>query len=230
MARIPTTPGTFGQRLSTHVVAAEGIVARAIISGLERDGIDVNATWGPLSQALHPDRERLHLLAFVEPEHTGYPEADYVRARSALPDAVIVALCSSERKHVERLLWAGVDAILLEPGADAVVGPAVRNLLSGYVVVPHTLRAALYPPALTRREREMLRLVDEGLTNREIAGRLYLAESTVKRHLSSAFRRLGVSSRNEAIVALHASERSSAVSSVVATDPHEPPADAASRR
>jgi DNA-binding NarL/FixJ family response regulator len=150
----------------------------------------------------------VRVLAFVEPTHGGYPEADYTRARNALPDAVIIALCSHRRDQVERLLWAGVDGILFEPGADAVVGPAVRNLLSGYVVVPHELRPAIHPPALTRREREILALVADGLTNAQIANRLYLAESTVKRHLSAAFRRLRVRSRQEAVVAVRAADHS----------------------
>jgi DNA-binding NarL/FixJ family response regulator len=54
------------------------------------------------------------------------------------------------------------------------------------------------PPALSQREKEILALVAAGLTNGQIATRLYLAESTVKTHLSSAFRRLGVRSRREA--------------------------------
>jgi DNA-binding NarL/FixJ family response regulator len=54
------------------------------------------------------------------------------------------------------------------------------------------------PPALSYREKEVLELAAGGLTNSQIASRLFLAESTVKTHLSSAFRRLGVSSRREA--------------------------------
>jgi DNA-binding NarL/FixJ family response regulator len=48
------------------------------------------------------------------------------------------------------------------------------------------------------REKQVLELVLAGLTNGEIAGRLYLSESTVKSHLASSFRKLGVSSRVEA--------------------------------
>jgi DNA-binding NarL/FixJ family response regulator len=54
------------------------------------------------------------------------------------------------------------------------------------------------PPALSYREKEVLELAAGGLTNSQIASRLFLAESTVKTHLSSVFRRLGVSSRREA--------------------------------
>jgi DNA-binding CsgD family transcriptional regulator len=63
---------------------------------------------------------------------------------------------------------------------------------------PPTARNLVSPPALSYREKEVLELAAGGLTNSQIASRLFLAESTVKTHLSSAFRRLGVGSRREA--------------------------------
>ena len=61
--------------------------------------------------------------------------------------------------------------------------------------------------ALTTREKQILALVITGLTNAQIAGRLFLAESTIKSHLSSAFSKLGVSSRYEAATVILDSER-----------------------
>ena len=61
------------------------------------------------------------------------------------------------------------------------------------------LGAAVERPPLTPREKQVLALVVMGYTNREIAEQLVLAESTVKSHLFSAFRRLGVRSRSEAV-------------------------------
>jgi DNA-binding CsgD family transcriptional regulator len=52
--------------------------------------------------------------------------------------------------------------------------------------------------ALSHREREVLRLAVTGRTNSEIASTLFLAESTVKSHLSSAYRKLGAGGRNDA--------------------------------
>jgi DNA-binding NarL/FixJ family response regulator len=142
----------------------------------------------------------------VESDDQDVPDGAYDELRSNLPDTRIVVICSGDRPRQESLIWGGVDGIVCEPGADAVVGPTARALLAGYVVVPDGLRAGLQPPPLTYRERQMLELVVEGLTNREIAERLYLAESTVKRHLSSTFRRLGVHSRREAAAAVLAAE------------------------
>ncbi|MGI8730479.1 MAG: helix-turn-helix domain-containing protein, partial [Solirubrobacteraceae bacterium] len=53
-------------------------------------------------------------------------------------------------------------------------------------------------PTLSGREKQVLSMVVMGLSNKVIAARLFLAESTVKCHLSSAFSKLGVRSRNEA--------------------------------
>ena len=52
------------------------------------------------------------------------------------------------------------------------------------------------------REKQVLRLVVSGLRNGEIAAKLFLAESTVKSHLSSAFSKLGVRSRSEAVAVI----------------------------
>jgi len=64
--------------------------------------------------------------------------------------------------------------------------------------VPRALGRQIATRPLSHREKEILALVIRGLTNRQIAGRLYLAESTVKTHVSSAFRKLDVRSRAEA--------------------------------
>jgi DNA-binding NarL/FixJ family response regulator len=55
-------------------------------------------------------------------------------------------------------------------------------------------------PELTKRQRETLRLVAEGYTNRQIARRLSITEGTVRKHLENAFVRLNVTSRTEAVL------------------------------
>ena len=65
--------------------------------------------------------------------------------------------------------------------------------------VPPATASRSAPPALSTREKQILGLVVMGYMNCQIAERLFLAESTVKSHLSSAFGKLGVRSRNEAV-------------------------------
>ena len=60
-------------------------------------------------------------------------------------------------------------------------------------------------PGLADREREILALIGEGLTNRQIGQRLYLAEKTVKNHISRLLAKLGVERRIQAaVIATHA--------------------------
>lgn len=63
----------------------------------------------------------------------------------------------------------------------------------------HPLPAAI-PEALTDRELEVLRLEAAGLTNAEIAGRMYISIATVKRHISNLYGKLGVTHRTQALV------------------------------
>jgi DNA-binding NarL/FixJ family response regulator len=194
--------------IATYVAADEGVTAGTIIHALEREGLNLHAAWGPFTGLARLDGERLDLVVVVEPDGEAHSDAEYAELRDMLSQASLTVICSADRDRPQALLWAGVDGIIFDPGADAVVGAVVRSVLAGYVAVPRTLRAAAQPPPLTRRERQMLGLVVEGLTNREIAERLYLAESTVKRHLSSTFRRLGVRSRREAAAVVLTAEQS----------------------
>jgi DNA-binding NarL/FixJ family response regulator len=81
---------------------------------------------------------------------------------------------------------------------EAALVPTVRAVAAGQLVIPFARRKESIPETLTTREKQILSLVVMGLRNREIATKLFVAESTVKSHLSSAFSKLGVGSRNEA--------------------------------
>jgi DNA-binding NarL/FixJ family response regulator len=192
--------------LELYVVALDGVTAGVVVRALDREGLSVSAAWG--SELQPPEGRRApDLVVVVEPAGEVHPDAAYARIRTALPEAAIVVLCSPGRPRPQGLVWSGVDGILIEPAIDSMVGPAVQAALAGYLVMPRELRAALQPPKLSARERQLVALVAKGLTNREIAERLYLAESTVKHHLSATFRRLGVRSRHEAAAALLGAER-----------------------
>ncbi len=77
----------------------------------------------------------------------------------------------------------------------------------GQICVPRQHWRQIAPPALSTREKQILGLVVMGYMNSQIAEQLFLAESTVKSHLSSAFGKLGVRSRNEAVNLILDSER-----------------------
>jgi DNA-binding NarL/FixJ family response regulator len=118
--------------------------------------------------------------------------------REAGETAVIVVSQPTTGAGVRRALDAGADALVFEPDLELTLAATIRAVASGQSVVPRKLRAGVERPTLSHREHQVLTLVGEGLTNAEIAERLYLAESTVKSHLASVFTKFGVHSRKEA--------------------------------
>lgn len=112
--------------------------------------------------------------------------------------AIVVVSPPATATGVRRGLDAGADAIVFEPLIESTLAVTVSAVGSGQAVVPRELRASVQRPTLSHRERQVLTFVCEGLTNSQIAEQLFLSESTVKSHLSSAFAKFGVRSRREA--------------------------------
>jgi DNA-binding NarL/FixJ family response regulator len=130
------------------------------------------------------------------------------RLRATVGDAPIVIVCSEIRAGELRVaLAAGADAVVLEEDLASTLGPSLAAVRAGQVCVPRRHARQVEPAALSAREKQILGLVVMGYMNGQIAERLFVAESTVKSHLSSAFGKLGVRSRNEAVDLILDSER-----------------------
>jgi DNA-binding NarL/FixJ family response regulator len=99
-----------------------------------------------------------------------------------------------------------VDAVRVVAAGEALLAPTVtRRLLDRFAgtlpVADERLARAV--ASLTEREREILTLLANGLSNAELATRLYLSEPTIKTHLSSIFRKLWVRDRVQAVIAAY---------------------------
>jgi len=97
------------------------------------------------------------------------------------------------------------EAIRVIAAGDALLAPSVtRRLLGQFARTLPGPRASRASPAslsaLTERETEVLRLLAMGLSNAELAGRLYISEATVKSHVSSLLRKLGLRDRVQAVI------------------------------
>lgn len=101
-------------------------------------------------------------------------------------------------RGARKLLLEHADGLIDQADLAQALAATVRCVLVDQLCVPASVRDALAQPVLSHREKQVLDLVLSGLTNGEIACRLFLSESTVKSHLASSYRKLGVSSRAEA--------------------------------
>jgi two-component system NarL family response regulator len=118
-----------------------------------------------------------------------------------LPEARILAVmpAGAPNASLRRVLLAGATGIVSDDDLETTLVATARATLAGQLTVPIALSRQIAPRPLSHREKEILALVTLGQTNREIAQTLFLAESTVKTHLSSAFRKLDTRSRSEAV-------------------------------
>jgi len=126
------------------------------------------------------------------------------RLGETLPATRIVVVGGRDAMGTDarRALNAGAEAYVPGPEAERWLALAVRAVRAGLVCAPRQARRLVAKPTFSQREKDVLGLLVIGLTNSEIAARLYLAESTVKSHLASAFTKLGVRSRHDATALL----------------------------
>ena len=129
------------------------------------------------------------------------------RIRAAQPDVAVVVLTSfSDRERILSALDAGAAGYLLKDAEPEAIARAIEAAARGEAPLdPKAARALLSArraasPAdgLSGREREVLAMVAEGLPNKLIAYRLGISEKTVKTHLTSVFRQIGVTDRTQA--------------------------------
>lgn len=117
-----------------------------------------------------------------------------------LQAAPLVLVCAqTTRWGVRAALAAGAAAVVLAEVLDTALLPSLSAAQAGQICVPREHSRQIEPPSLSTREKQILGLLVMGYTNGQIAEQLYVAESTVKSHLSSAFGKLGVRSRNDAV-------------------------------
>lgn len=197
------------------VVDDQRLVRESIASLLDvQPGIEVVGTAGDGREAVD---QTLALRPDVVLMDVRMPTMDGVEAVAILlrraPDCRVVMLTTfDDEEYVVQALRAGATGYLLKDLPARELADAVRMAHAGVVqfdrAAADRLASALSrpsgtvppDPSLTPREIEVLRLVAEGSTNREIAERLYLSEGTVKNHVSRVLTRLGLRDRTQAAI------------------------------
>jgi DNA-binding NarL/FixJ family response regulator len=159
--------------------------------------------------ALRPD---VAILDMRLPDGDGVTVCRELRSR--MPELACLILTSfDDEEALLDSIMAGASGYVLKQISGTDLVSAVRTVASGQSMLDPgattrlmaRLRGDAAPrtselPQLTDREREILALIGEGLTNRQIGQRLYLAEKTVKNHISRLLAKLGVERRVQAAV------------------------------
>jgi two-component system response regulator DesR len=140
------------------------------------------------------------LLTDIEmPGLTGLDVAAELRAHGSSA-RVIILTTFARSGYLRRALDVGASGYLLKDAPSAQLAEAIRRVAAGGRAIDPTLAAEAWgePDPLTDRERQVLRLADEGLSGELIARELKLSEGTVRNYLSEAIGKLGAANRVEA--------------------------------
>lgn len=197
-----------------HPVVAEGLMA--LLAG--QPDLEVLA-WAPsVADAIAVARDQPVDVAIVDfrlPDGTGADAA--VGVREHRPDAAVVFLSADDSDQAMlAAVEAGASGYLIKSAAGPQIVESVRRAADGEMLIPAPKLAALLGrrrelagqdqersrqlASLTPRESEILRLMTQGLDNREIAGQLSVAYPTVRSHVRKVLEKLGARSRLEAVV------------------------------
>ncbi|MFI6683371.1 response regulator [Streptomyces sp. NPDC050485] len=184
-------------------------------------GLEVVGEAATGAEAVSVVRDRLPDVVLMDvrmPEIDGIRATEQILATMAAPPRIVVVTTFENDSYVYDALRAGAAGFLLKRAAAEELIQAVRLVArSDSLLFPAKVRdlAARHSPArpaapawaarLTEREAEVLRLMTTGLTNAEIAGRLYVGPATVKTHVASVLAKTGTRDRTQAVIAAYES-------------------------
>ena len=177
-----------------------GLLPDIEVLGTASDGEEAIA----LVELLHPD---VVLMDLRMPRCDGVTATRRLREQGSATHVVVLTTYADDRSVVEALRAGARGFLTKDAGAaeieraiaavvrgDAAIDPAVQHHLVDAVAASPEI-----PDGLTPREVEVLTLVAQGLSNQEIATRLFVSETTVKSHINHIFTKTGVRDRAQAV-------------------------------
>jgi DNA-binding NarL/FixJ family response regulator len=199
-----TTTTTTATPTPTRIVLADDheLIRGAVRAVLEADGFEVVGEAENGSAALRlvyqcsPDAI---LLDLSMPVLDGLATLGRLRERHPKVPAIVLS-ASEDRATVAAAFELGCRAFLSKSIDPGDLAASVRSALNGVLLHPPAARDL---HGLTEREAEVLQALAEGLSNREIGGRLHLTEQTIKFHASNISRALGTPNRTAAVRVAH---------------------------
>ena len=115
--------------------------------------------------------------------------------RSEHPGPLVAVIGEAPGARGARAVAARLEGAVMASEIAQTLLPTLQAVAAGQCVVPRSVRQIVDRPPLSPRERQILAMVVIDFSNAEIARKLFVSESNVKNHLSSAFQKLGVKSR-----------------------------------
>jgi DNA-binding NarL/FixJ family response regulator len=140
----------------------------------------------------------LFCLDLQLPDTLGMSGVQVLKAK--FPDVPLAVVTSASASEFEaRCLEAGANAFIEKSNSPAQIIAALRSLLVTEEEESEEETTSAGPTKLSKRQKQLILMLDQGLSNREIAEKLDISEHTVKVHFWRLFRRLGVNSRTQAL-------------------------------
>jgi DNA-binding NarL/FixJ family response regulator len=140
----------------------------------------------------------LFCLDLQLPDTLGMSGVQLLKAKFPdVPLAIVTSASASE--YEERCLQAGADVFIEKSSSPTQIIAALRSLLITEDESGEEAATTAGPTKLSKRQKQLILMLDQGLSNRDIAEKLSISEHTVKVHFWRLFRRLGVNSRTQAL-------------------------------
>jgi DNA-binding NarL/FixJ family response regulator len=212
--------GPAGENLKVLIADDHALFRRGLEMVLQKEpDIEVIGEANDGQQAVDRAMELMPDVVLMDvrmPRRTGIEATQ--RIKELLPHVKILVLTNSdEEADLYDSIKAGASGYLLKEISTEEVAEAVRSVVGGHSRISPAMAAKLLnefqamtkraqdrqplaPPRLTDRELQVLKLVAQGLGNRDIAQQLYISENTVKNHIRNILEKLQLHSRMEAVI------------------------------
>jgi DNA-binding NarL/FixJ family response regulator len=194
-----------------HSMVREGIKQLLELDGDIKVSIEAN-NGKQCIELLNDTLVDVLLLDINMPEMNGLQVLQYIRETKKNVKVLILTI-HNEVEYLMRAVEIGVDGYVLKDSDSSVLKKAIFCVQHGETFIQPELTPQLkikmeeksnyssnYDDSLTKREIEVLKLLAEGLFNKEIAYTLAISEKTVKNHVSNIFKKINVSDRTQAAV------------------------------
>lgn len=215
------------------VLVDDNVVAREAVAKLikQHPGFDASAAAANVADTVSKVREANAGAVLLDARHNHDSVRLAVDLRQVQPDTrIIVTGIRPHQRDITDFIAAGASGFIMKDASLEECLESIRVVTDGGHALPRRLVGSLFEEiaekegrriqpsslqssALTKRERQVLALIGDGLANKEIAARLHIAGDTVRSHVASLFKKLGLRTRLQVAAFARADEEHHALDS-----------------